>query len=945
MKTILSLVLILTITPFVSAQKYSRVKVNANNQELRQIANLGVAVDHGIRKKNTFIITDLSEEEINILDAYGYSYEIEIDDVKTFYKKRLSKPSAHPYLKNTDCSGGSGGSVGFEPAVPSNFNLGSMGGYLTYDEMLAELDAMHAQYPSLITERSPISNFETYNNRPIYHVKLSDNPGSNEANEPNVLYSAIHHAREPMSLMETIFFMWYLLENYGSDDEVTYLVDHTRMFFVPCLNPDGYIYNEQTDPNGGGMWRKNRRDHPNSNNYGVDLNRNYSYGWGTTGISFNTNSDVYCGTGPFSEPETQAMKWLVETYDFETAFNAHSYSPAILFPIGTTDEEFADHHDYIQDYTNHMCEYNAYPAFKSSGLYPASGDSDDYMYKEDIGQGQKDTVFAHTPEVGTSFWPGTNSINPTCQEMVFSNLVLAHVSRNYVVVKDTDAGVVATLSGDFNHSAKRYGRESGPVTVSIEPLLNISSIGNPIVYNLNPSEEQYGTISYVLNAGIQFGDEVKFILKTDNGLWIKKDTIIKTYGAITLQALEDATNTNNWSGNWGTTNATYVSPNKSFTDSPNGNYSNNQTKSLYYNPEIDLTNAISAKITFYAKWDIEANYDYVQFQVSTDGGNSWIGQCGQYTVPGTDNNGSVQPDGEPVYEGVASNWVLEDINLSDYLGQVIAVRFRLRSDGGVTEDGFYFDDFKVFYNEAPQGIAPEASFTPSTFEICSGSEVSFNDFSSEQPTDWEWDFDDGSTSSAQNPTHLFEGAGAYVVTLTVSNQFGSNSTVQTILVNPAPVVEITTNDSDNIFCVSDGLVQLYGEPSGVGFSGPGANGTVFNPQVAGVGTHVITGSFTDENDCTGQSSIEITVEPCATVSDFAYYDIKLYPNPNEGLFFIEGMAVGTTFEILNIQGQTIYNSVIENHTNAVDLSFTANGVYVLHAVIEGVACRMKYTRY
>ena len=57
------------------------------------------------------------------------------------------------------------------------------------------------------------------------------------------------------------------------------------------------------------------------------------------------------------------------------------------------------------------------------------------------------------------------------------------------------------------------------------------------------------------------------------------------------------------------------------------------------------------------------------------------------------------------------------------------------------------------------------------------------------------------------------------------------------------------------------------------------------------------------------------------------------------------MAVGTTFEILNIQGQTIYNSVIEKHTNAVDLSFTANGVYVLQAVIEGVACRMKYTRY
>ena len=196
-----------------------------------------------------------------------------------------------------------------------------------------------------------------------------------------------------------------------------------------------------------------------------------------------------------------------------------------------------------------------------------------------------------------------------------------------------------------------------------------------------------------------------------------------------------------------------------------------RTRNLYYNPDIDLTNAISAKVTFYAKWDIEANYDYVQFQVSTNGGNSWVGQCGLYTVAGTDDDGSVQPDGDPVYEGVMSDWVLEDINLSDYLGQVINVRFRLRSDGGVTEDGYYFDDFKVFYNEAPQGTAPESSFTPSSYEVCLGSAVSFNDFSSEQPTDWFWDFGDGSSSNDQNPSHTYSGSGPFVVTLTVSNEF------------------------------------------------------------------------------------------------------------------------------------------------------------------------------
>ena len=147
--------------------------------------------------------------------------------------------------------------------------------------------------------------------------------------------------------------------------------------------------------------------------------------------------------------------------------------------------------------------------------------------------------------------------------MVFPNLVLSHMTRNYVVVKDVDPSSIATLTGDFSHSAKRYGRQSGDVTVSIEPLLNIVTVGNPLVYDLNVLEAQNGVFAYDLSPSIQFGDEIKYILKTDNGLWVKKDTIIKTYGAITLQAYDDASNTNNWSGNWSTTTATYVSPNKS----------------------------------------------------------------------------------------------------------------------------------------------------------------------------------------------------------------------------------------------------------------------------------------------------------------------------------------------------------------------------------------------
>jgi carboxypeptidase T len=701
------LVLFISFGSFVFSQQYSRVKINTDIEGLKQLSELGLPVDHGTYKLNTFFISDFSEYDIQKLIDNNFSYEILIADVQKYYVDQNLKPAA-PAEKNVGCSNGS--SV-FNPAVPANFNYGSMGGYLTYQEMLDNLDAMAAQYPTLITARAPISTFLTIENRPIYHVKISDNALTDET-EPEVLQTAIHHAREPMSMSQTIFYMWYLLENYNTNDEVKYLVDNTEIFFVPCINPDGYIYNETTDPAGGGMHRKNRRD-IGTTNKGVDLNRNYSYGWGTTGVSFNPNDDTYPGTGAFSEAETQAMQWLVQNHTFITALNSHTYGNTLLYPVGTTTAEFADHNDYFVDLSNHMVALNGYLAQKSSSLYPASGDSDDYMYKVDIGIGLKDTMFVMTPEVGSDFWPSQADIFSTCQDMVFTNLINSHITHIYVVVDDTDPSTVETMTGNFNHSSFRLGLQDGPVTVSIEPLLNIQSVGAPVIETLLLRESQTGSISYILNPAIAFGDEIKYVLKTDNGLWTKRDTIIKTFGALTLQFTDDASSNANWTGNWGTTLSTYVSPSSSFTESNTGNYPNNTNKTYELNQSIDLTNVFAAGVSYFAKWEIETDFDYCQFQVSTDNGISWIGQCGNYTVIGNSANGSVQPDLEPVYEGTQSSWVLEEINLSDYIGQIINVRFQLESDGGVRQDGFYYDDFKIAYNTNPLGL-DENSFVALT---------------------------------------------------------------------------------------------------------------------------------------------------------------------------------------------------------------------------------------
>jgi len=921
------------------AQDYSRLKVLATNEQMAELANLGVAVDHGIRKEGTFFISDFSAAERKIMDDHQFSYEVLIEDVEAYYVDILAHPShAVDYEKNATCSGGSGSGSGFNPTTPSHFNLGSMGGYLTYTQMLAELDEMVATYPNLITAKAPISNYLTYENRPIYYVRLSDNPSLDEAGEPKILYSAIHHAREPMSLMETIFYMWYLLENYSTNDEVTYLVNQTQLYFVPCLNPDGYVYNQTTNPNGGGMWRKNRRLN-SGGSYGVDLNRNYSYGWGTTGTSFTQTNETYCGTAAFSEPETQAMRWLVQQNDFEMAFNAHTYAQDILFPIGTTVAEFADHHAWLQAHTDEMVSQNGYTSMKSSALYPASGDSDDYMYKVDVGVGQKDTIFSHTPEVGSAFWQPSAEIIPTCKEMVYPNLVLAHLSRNYVITKDTDPSNIATATGAFSHSVYRLGRQSGAVTVSIEPLLNVASVGSPVVYNLAQMQTTTGSINYTLVPTIQPGDLIKYILKTDNGLWVKKDTIIKNYGAYTLQVSENGTSATNWTGNWNTTTSTFVSSPRSFTDTPTGNYVNNANTTYTYTPTIDLTNAIAGKISFWAKWDIETDYDYAQFQVSTDNGVTWIGQCGNYTVSGNSANGSVQPNNQPVYEGTMTTWVLEEISLSDYLGQVIKVRFQLKSDGGTRKDGFYFDDFSIYYNEAGPTVAPVAQFQSAGSSFCAGTTAAFTDLSQNAPTSWFWDFGDGATSTAQNPTHNYV-AGAYTVTLTVTNSAGSSTSTLNIDVQAAPVVGLTINDPDLIVCQQDGAMSLNVTPSNSILSGLGVSGNSFDPSTLSVGPALITATYIDPlTACAGYDTLQLIVEDCTLVPTLADLHIFIAPNPTTGLIQISGIKENTTLSVFDINGKLLQTQMA-SATITLDFPYRS-GIYFIEAKQADALARSK----
>ena len=139
MKNFLLLFTALFISYFSFSQNYSRVKVFATDFELNRLSEYGVTIDHGIRKENTFYISDFSKREIEIMQENDYVYEILISDVEAYYVSILNDENPPQELRNATCSGVTAGSSAseFTPQTPSNFNLGTMGGYLTYNAMLA----------------------------------------------------------------------------------------------------------------------------------------------------------------------------------------------------------------------------------------------------------------------------------------------------------------------------------------------------------------------------------------------------------------------------------------------------------------------------------------------------------------------------------------------------------------------------------------------------------------------------------------------------------------------------------------------------------------------------------------------------------------------------------------------------------------------------------------
>ncbi|XP_048374644.1 carboxypeptidase D [Sphaerodactylus townsendi] len=162
------------------------------------------------------------------------------------------------------------------------------------------------EYPSITRLYSAGKSVEQ---RELYVMEISDNPGIHELGEPEFKYIGNMHGNEVVGRELLLNLIEYLCKNYGTDPEVTDLVQKTRIHIMPSMNPDGYEKSQEGD-------REGTVGRNNSNNY--DLNRNFP--------------DQFFQISAPLQPETMAvMNWL-KCYPFVLSANLHGGSLVVNYP-------------------------------------------------------------------------------------------------------------------------------------------------------------------------------------------------------------------------------------------------------------------------------------------------------------------------------------------------------------------------------------------------------------------------------------------------------------------------------------------------------------------------------------------------------------------------------------------------------------------------------------
>ena len=641
--------------------------------DVEVINKLQISIDQVNHRTGAITVYLRDDNEFQLLQANGYDPVRMPDDARDYYLELLES------TRNSD---------------------NPLNQYYSIDEYHSFMQNVANTYPSIC---QLVQYGTSVQGRPLYAMKISDFVQVNEA-EPEVKLIGSIHGDETVGYDMLIRTINLMCQGYGSDPRITSIVDNTELWISPMMNPDGYVIGQRY------------------NAAGIDLNRNFPM---PTGI---TNPD-----GNPTAVENLAMMSFSQEHNFAIGINFHGGALVLNYPWDYT-YTLAPDNDLVIDMSLTYSMHNS-PMYNSdefdqgitngAAWYIITGSMQDWNYAFT-------SNIELTAEVSNIKWPAASTLDGYWndnRESILSFIEYAQKGIRGRVMSDATVPLAATIEvgseGKVIHTDPAQGdfqrvlmpgtytvtaKAEGHLPQSVE--LTVPATGyithdfwlemaqqvdfNGVVRDLegypigsaNVSINTGSPITAVTNADGSFsfpdlyeGNYQMQVSAPGYAMYASEIQLragdLGTHAVIVLgEALfgdDFETDLGAWitTGSWGRSqvNGSWV-----LTDSPSGNYSSNQNRAVRLSSPVSLIGIQNPSLSFRAKWDLEAGYDYVYVEGSSNGSN-WI-EIGSFT-------------------GSQDTWADQVFPIGSFVGGPFHLRFRLRSDWSQNADGIYIDDVLI----------------------------------------------------------------------------------------------------------------------------------------------------------------------------------------------------------------------------------------------------------
>lgn len=192
----------------------------------------------------------------------------------------------------------------------------------------------------------------------------------------------------------------------------------------------------------------------------------------------------------------------------------------------------------------------------------------------------------------------------------------------------------------------------------------------------------------------------------------------------------------------------------------------------------------------------------------------------------------------------------------------------------------------------------------------------------------------GLIANAFNPAGAGAG-GPYDITYSYTDNNGCTG-ADTLQVSVNVIPTVTISGLDPIYCVYIPDVPLTLSPAGGQLLGTGISGSSFNPNAAGVGTHVIVYSYADNAGCANATQETVVVDACVGIEQINPTVFEFHPNPTTGKIIVSlsGISAQAFLRVYTLQGKQLLEHPATNGTTELNLSEFSKGIYLLRLISE-----------